>query len=87
MSYTTMEVNMACEHAETILEILAEKGECELDALALACPRLGWHQIFHEVDRLSREGRVRLRAKGRGIYVISLAGDDRGGVYQLATNP
>jgi hypothetical protein len=55
-----------------ILDVLARKGECELDELVLLCQGLGWHQIFLEVDRLSREGHVRLIAKGCGIYVVSL---------------
>lgn len=76
---------MASEHALIVLEILEERREYELDALALACPRLGWHQIFHEVDRLNREGRVRLKAKGCGIYVISLVSEEKGEVYQHAT--
>jgi hypothetical protein len=64
-------------HAGTvsILDILAEKGECELDELILLCPRFGWHDIFREVDRLRREGHIRLVAKGCGIYVVSLQTD------------
>lgn len=58
---------------ESILDVLAQKGQCELDELVLLCPRFGWHQIFLEVDRLSREGLVRLVAKGCGIYVVGLA--------------
>ena len=76
---------MECDHAASIIDILTERGECELDELVLACPRLGWHHIFHQVDRLSREGQVRLRAKDCGIYVISLTSEDRGEVYQQAT--
>lgn len=66
---------MTQDHAkrESIFDILAQKGECELDELVLLCPRFGWHQILLEVDRLSREGQVRLVAKGCGIYVVSLA--------------
>lgn len=65
---------MELDHArtETICDVLAQKGECELDELILSCPQFGWHQIFLEVDRLSREGQVRLVAKGCSIYVVSL---------------
>jgi hypothetical protein len=56
----------------SILDVLARRGECELDELMLLCQGLGWHQVFLEVDRLSREGHVRLIAKGCGIYVVSL---------------
>lgn len=57
---------------ESIFDVLAQKGECELDELVTSCPRFGWHQIFLEVDRLSRERQIRLVAKGCGVYVVSL---------------
>ena len=56
----------------SIPDILAEKGECELDELILLCRQVGWHDIFREVDRLRREGHIRLIAKGCGIYVVRL---------------
>lgn len=61
-------------HARTasILDILTEKGECELDELILWCRQFGWHDVFREIDRLRREGHIRLVAKGCGIYVVSL---------------
>ena len=64
-------------HARTekILDILEEKGQYELDELILLCPHFGWHGIFREVDRLRREGHIRLIAKGCGIYVVSLQPD------------
>ena len=68
------EETMEVIHARTvkILDILEEKGQCELDELILLCPHFGWHDIFREVDRLRREGHIRLIAKGWGIYVVSL---------------
>jgi hypothetical protein len=64
-------------HAGTVsvLDVLAEKGECELDELILLGRRFGWHDLFREVDRLRREGRIRLVGKGCGIYVVSLQTD------------
>lgn len=58
-----------------MLNILAERGQCELDELIVLCRRSGWHDIFGEVDRLRREGHIRLVAKGCGIYVVSLQTD------------
>ena len=58
-----------------ICEILAERGECELDELILLCRRYGWHDIFRDVDRLRREGRIRLLAKRCGVYIVSLKTD------------
>ncbi len=74
---------MELDHAKTesIFDVLAQKGACELDELVLLCPQFGWHQIFLEVDRLSREGRVRLVAKGCGIYVVSPAGNVGGRTF------
>ena len=65
---------MELDHArtESIFDVLAQKGECELDELVTSCPQFGWHQIFLEVDRLSRERQIRLVAKGCGVYVVSL---------------
>lgn len=59
---------------ESIFDILAQKGEYELDELVTSCPRFGSHQIFLEVNRPSRERQIRLVAKGCGVYVGSLAG-------------
>jgi hypothetical protein len=68
---------MAAMHAKTvsILDILAGKGECELDELIVLCRRFGWCDIFREIDRLRREGHIRLVAKGCGVYVLSLEAD------------
>jgi hypothetical protein len=65
-------MSLAHDKTVSILDVLAQKGECELDELVLFCDGLGWHQVFLEIDRLSREGQVRLIAKGCGIYVVSL---------------
>ena len=59
----------------SILDILAKYGECELDELILLCRGLGWHDTFREVDRLRRDGHIRLVAKGCGIYVVNLQTD------------
>jgi len=52
--------------------ILHEPG-CDMDDLLARCPDLTWNQVFHELDRLSRAGRVVLKQTGRGHYAIAPA--------------
>ena len=41
-----------------------------LDDIAKECPDLTWNQVFITIDRLSREGTVRLTPKGRGLHTV-----------------
>jgi len=60
--------------AELIMEALAVQGTgCLFEQLIAACPGLSWNQIFSEVDRLCREGRVQLSQEKPGIYRVKLA--------------
>jgi hypothetical protein len=60
--------------AELILESLAvaQGMGCSFEELIGLCQDLTWNQIFLEVDRLSREGRVQLSQAGPGTYRIRL---------------
>lgn len=44
--------------ADLIVDRIACHPGCSLDELAIFCPELTWNQVFLEVDRLSRTGRV-----------------------------
>lgn len=55
--------------ADLIVEAITHHPGCCLDDLVRICPKLTWNQIFLEVDRLSRVGRLRLLSLGRGRYV------------------
>lgn len=57
---------------EAILEVFSSVQNCDLDMLVQACPTLTWNQVFAEVDRLSRIGKLRLNYLGRGRYTIEL---------------
>jgi hypothetical protein len=46
--------------------------DCELEALVSSLPELTWHDIFLEVDRLSRTGQVRL-TRGTGTTSLRLS--------------
>jgi len=61
--------------AEVILEAVAvaQGSGCSYEELVGLCQDLTWNQIFLEVDRLSREGRVRLSQAGPATYRVSVA--------------
>ena len=56
-----------------ILDVFSSVQKCDLDMLVRACPTLTWNQVFSEVDRLSRNGQIRLSYLGHGQYSIELA--------------
>lgn len=53
--------------ADQILEAVKVHPECALDELILSLPGLSWFEIFHEVDRLSRSGQLRLSQSSLGL--------------------
>ena len=65
-------------HYETddrVLEVIVRTQGRTLDDIVLECPELTWNQVFVVIDRLSREGALRLMPKGRGCYTVHLASD------------
>ena len=56
---------------EKILEVVARTAESDFEELMSACPEFTWNQVFLAVDELSRTGRISLKAKGTGVYVIT----------------
>jgi len=68
-----MAASRSRSHAtDAILEVFSSVQKCDLDMLVRACPTLTWNQVFSEVDRLSRTGKLRLSYLGRGRYSIEL---------------
>lgn len=61
--------------SDLIVEGITHHPGCGLDDLVTFCPELTWNQIFLEVDRLSRAGRLRVMLTGRGRYRLALATD------------
>ena len=51
-----------------IMEVIIRSPGSLLEEIVLACPDLTWNQVFCELDRMSRDGQVRLTAKGPGLY-------------------
>lgn len=58
---------------DQIMDAIISAPGSSLEEIFCACPNLTWNQIFHEVDRLSREGHVLLRLKGRRRYSVMSA--------------
>lgn len=55
--------------ADRILGELSHVPGCSLGELTFICSDLTWNQVFLEIDRLSRTGRVRLQLAGRSLYL------------------
>jgi hypothetical protein len=58
-----------------VLEVIVRSPGTAMDDIVLECPDLTWNQVFIAVDRLSREGALRLTLKGRGQYMVHLSND------------
>ncbi len=55
-----------------ILETLERGGPWSLDELYQALSDYTWNQVFAAVDRMSRDGRLRLCRPGRFDYTVSI---------------
>jgi hypothetical protein len=62
---------------DRILGAVQRAHGCDLDSLADSLSDLSWSQIFLEVDRLSRDGQVRVTLGTGGRYMIRLPDHDR----------
>lgn len=60
--------------AERIMDFVAHHPGCLLEEVVLGCPELSWNQVFSEVDRLSRDGRIELSLQGPGLYTLRMPG-------------
>lgn len=66
--------------ADRVIETVSQMPGCLLEEVVVACPDLSWNQVFLEVDRLSRDGRIRLTSKGMGRYVLQ-PGETEGAMF------
>jgi hypothetical protein len=62
---------------ERILDFVNLNPGCLMEEVVLGCPDLSWNQVLVEVDRLSRNGQIRLRRHGMSGYALSLPGYER----------
>ena len=58
--------------ADQIVEAVRRVPDCTLDEIVRSLPDLGWAEVFLEVDRLSRSGRLQLAKRGLGSYTVRL---------------
>jgi hypothetical protein len=56
--------------AERILDVVRAHHECALSELIPGLPELSWYEIFDEVNRLNRSGRLRLSDSSLGLTTI-----------------
>jgi hypothetical protein len=57
---------------EQVMDVIVRSPGSTLDDIVLECPGLTWNQVFITIDRLSREGTLKLMPKGRGFYTVQL---------------
>lgn len=55
-----------------VMEIIVRSRGCDLEEVVRECHDLTWNQVFLELDRLSRTGRIILKQIGRGRYTVAL---------------
>jgi hypothetical protein len=55
-----------------VLAIIVQHPGCDVEEVVVECPSLTWNQVFLELDRLSRAGRITLKQTGRGHYSVAL---------------
>jgi hypothetical protein len=56
-----------------VLEVIVQSPGTALDEMVVDCPDLTWNQVFLAIDRLSREGVLKLTPKEHGRYTIRLS--------------
>ena len=55
-----------------VIDILHRAPACDLEEVTRQCPNLTWNQVFLAVDRLSRNGEIRLVPAKGGSYTLTL---------------
>lgn len=55
---------------DQVLKVIFRSPGSTVDEILLQCPGLTWNQIFIAIDRLNRDGTLKLTSKGRGRYTV-----------------
>jgi len=55
-----------------LLRLVHRKKQCGMEELLQGCTSYTWKQVFLEIDRMTRNGELRLDYKKDGDYVVSL---------------
>jgi len=72
---------------DLIMEAITHHPGCALDELVTVCPTLTWNQVFLEVDRLSRDGFLRLALVAPGRYTVVIPTEGKFQASQLHDVP
>ena len=56
---------------DQVIDIVRKAHICDLEEVARQCTDLTWNQVFLAVDRLSRNGKIKLTPSGRGAYTLT----------------
>jgi hypothetical protein len=56
---------------DLIIDIVRRAQICDLEEVARQCTDLTWNQVFLAVDRLSRNGKIKLTPRDRGTYTLT----------------
>ena len=56
---------------DQVIDILLHTRTCDLEEIMRRCSNLTWNQVFLAVDRLSRNGKIMLMPRGRGLYALT----------------
>ena len=60
--------------ANQIIDVVKASPDCSLEELTLRLRELHWSDVFYEVERLSRCGRLRLTQSSLGLTTTLRAG-------------
>lgn len=69
-----------------ILNFVSSSPGCQFDHLACACSDLPWHQLFLAMDRMSRNGKLRIYFESPGRYRLRIP-DSSPGTDLVASGP
>ena len=56
---------------DQVIDIVRNAHICDLEEVARQCTDLTWNQVFLAVDRLSRNGKIKLTPSGHGTYALT----------------
>ncbi len=56
---------------DQVIDIVRKTHSCDLEEISRYCTDLTWNQVFLAVDRLSRNGKIKLTPRGRGAYTLT----------------
>ena len=55
-----------------VIEVILRSPGTVLDDIVFECSNLTWNQVFVTIDKLSREGMIKMNPKGLGQYAMHI---------------